>query len=176
MRDQVNFVMAPGTKRILLCVTLVNIAFFVYLIYMVWTEYDTFLLYKTYLHTVTEVDKELLHTIGMGVDRVPGEWMMLAEQAANLASLFGLSHVLFGNQRHAVLPITRSEATLLSLLTVLADTCYIFSVRACFANSYGRAWMIMADDIYFPVLFFVVTLYGCVQLRRGRTPPSPAQA
>ena len=166
--------MTQKTKRILLCVSFVNIAFFLYLIYMVWTEYDTFLLYKTYLHTVTEVDKELLHTIGMGVDRVPGEWMMLAEQAANFASLCGLSYVLFGNQKHAVLPVTRFEASLLSFLTGLADICYVFSIRACFANSYGRAWMIMADNLYFPVLFFVITLYGIVQLRRGRTPPSPA--
>ena len=155
---------------------MVNIAFFLYLFFIVCSEYDTFLFYKTYLHTMTEVDKELFHTLGMGVNRVPGQWMILAGQAANLASLCGLSHVLFGNQRHAVLPITRRETALLFFLTFVADAFYTFSIRAYFADSYCRAWMIMADDIYLPLLFFVVTLYGCVQLRRGRTPPSPAQA
>ena len=43
--------MTTRTKRILACVALIDLAFLAYLLYTVWTEYDTFLLAKTVLHT-----------------------------------------------------------------------------------------------------------------------------
>lgn len=168
--------MTQKTKRVLQCVALLNIAFFVYLIYIVYSEFDTFIFYRTSLHTLTEeVDGRLFDMVGMmesaDIPLVPISYIGGIAKVINTGAC---AYLLFGNHRYSVLPITRRETIVLFLAAYLINFCYTSAIRAAFADTYCRLWMLLADDIYLPLLFFVVTLYGIVQLRRGRTPPTPA--
>ena len=160
--------MTTRTKRILLCVTLIDLAFLVYLLYTVWTEYDTFLLTQTILHTPTELDREMLEALGTGSEEVPYCSMMVVGLLAEIASLGGSYYILFGDQRRPVLPISRRAAVVLAVGAILVYVCYTSLIRALFAQTYCRAWMQLADDLLLPLIFAALSLYGLYRLRKEK--------
>ena len=164
--------MLPKTRRILFSIVLINCVFFLYLIFIVWKEFDSFLFYKTALHTMTSIDADMFHANGMGIDSVPLMQFTVVGGIVKIVNLAGCSYVLFGDQKKPVLPMTWREVSILAALTLLANVCYTAVIRARFAATYCRGWMVLADDILLPVLFMVLTLYGWRQLRRGKKTPS----
>ena len=161
--------MTARTKRILACVALIDLAFLAYLLYTVWTEWDTFLYTKTALHTMTELDRKMYDTLGTGLEEAPYYPMMAVGLLAEIASLVGGCYILFGDQRRPVLPISRRAAVVLVVGAVLVNVCYTFLIRALFAQTYCRAWMLLADDLLLPLIFAALALYGLYRLRREKT-------
>ena len=161
--------MTTRTKRILGCVALIDLAFLAYLLYTVGTEYDTFLLAKTVLHTPTALDWEMYDTLGMGLEEAPYYPMMAAGLLAKIASLGGSYYILFGNQQRPVLPISRRAAVVLVVGAILVYVCYTSLIRALFAQTYYRAWMQLADDLLLPLIFAALALYGLYRLRKEKT-------
>lgn len=161
--------MTTRTKRILGCVALIDLAFLAYLLYTVWTEYDTFLFTQTILHPLTELDREMLETLGISSEEVSYCSMMVVGLLAEIASLGGSYYILFGNQQRPVLPISRRAAVVLVVGTILVYVCYVFAIRALFAQTYRRAWMQLADDLLLPLIFAALALYGLYRLHREKT-------
>ena len=154
-------------RKIFLCLV-IDLLYFAFILFVFVKYRDVYAPVKTPLYIITSVDDIRRGTSTH--ERLPSHFsliMLTVDCAAQCVNISGCYDLLYGKQRKPIVPIKKSTAAMITGGVILVSWIYVCVVRNLFAGTYPRVWMLVADDIFLPLLFIALSMYSLLQMRFG---------